>query len=72
MEYNTFIDKGLRTQMLNDYTKIRCCMIFAVKHDGRHKARFVTRGHLTQPLIESVYSGVVSMCSIHLILLIAR
>ena len=47
-------------------------MIFAVKHDGRHKARFVAGGHLTQPSIESVYSGVVSIHSIHLILLIAE
>ena len=29
-------------------------------------------GHLTQPAIESVYSGVVSICSIHLILVIAK
>ena len=34
MDYDTFIDKGLRNQMPNNYTKIRCCMIFAVKHDG--------------------------------------
>ena len=33
MDYDPFIDKGLRTQMPNDYTKIRCCMIYAVKHD---------------------------------------
>ena len=47
-------------------------MIFAIKHDGRHQARFVTRGHLTQPSIESVYSGAVSIHSIHLTLLIAK
>ena len=48
--------------MPNDYTKIRCHMIFTVKHDGQHKARFVT-GNLIQPAIESVFSGVVSICS---------
>ena len=72
MDYNTFIDKGLREHMSNDYTLIRCHMIFAVKHDQQHKARFVTCGHLTQPAIESVYSGVVSIWSIHLILLITE
>ena len=72
MDYDTFVDKGLRTQMLNDYTKIRCCLIFAVKHDRRHKARSFARGHLTQPSIESVYPGVVSICSIPLILLSAE
>ena len=32
---------------LDGYTKIPCQMIYAVKHDGRHKARFVAGGHLT-------------------------
>ena len=41
MDYDTFIEKGLRNQMPNDYTKIRCHMIFTVKHNGLHKARFV-------------------------------
>ena len=68
MDYDTFINKGLRNQMLKDYTKIRCHMIFKVKYDGRHKAG----GHLTQPAIESVYSGVASICRIHLILLIVK
>ena len=47
-------------------------MIFAVKHDSCHKATFVTGGHLTQPAIESVYSGVVPIHSICIILLIAK
>ena len=47
--------------MPNDYTKIRCHMIFAVKHDEQHKARFVAGGRLTQPAIERAYSGVVSI-----------
>ena len=29
------------------YQKIRVHLIFAVKHDGRHKARLVAGGHLT-------------------------
>ena len=40
-DYNTFIDKGLKQHMSNDYTKIRCCVIFTVKHNGQHKARFL-------------------------------
>ena len=39
----------------------------AVKHDGQHKAWIVTSAHLTQPA--SVYSAVVSICSICLVLL---
>ena len=72
MDYDIFFDKDLRNQMPNNYTKIRCCMIFAVRHDGRLKARFVAGGHLTLPAIESVYSGVISIHSICLILLIAE
>ena len=72
LDYNTFHAKGLTRQMASDYTKIRCHMIFTVKHDCQHKARFVTGGHLTQLAIESVYSGVVSIHSIHLILLITE
>ena len=36
-------------------------LIFAVKHDGRHKSRLVAGGHLTALPEESVYSGVVSL-----------
>ena len=72
MDYDTFIDKGLRQHMSNDYTKITCHTMFTVKHNGQHKARFITSGHLTQPAIESVYSGIVSIQSIHLILLITE
>ena len=30
------------------YQKIRVHLIFAAKYDGRHKARLVSDGHLTQ------------------------
>ena len=34
IDYDTFHDKGLRKQMPRNYTKIRCHMIFAIKHAG--------------------------------------
>ena len=34
INYDTFIDKDLRNQMPNNYTKIRCHMTFIAKHDG--------------------------------------
>ena len=43
------------------YQKIRVRLIFAVKYDGRHKARLVADGHLTPEPVESIYSGVVSL-----------
>jgi hypothetical protein len=47
------------------YKKICVHTIFDVKHDGRHKARVVANGNLTEASAESVYSGVVSLCGLH-------
>ena len=46
--------------------------MYAVKHDLRHKARLVAGGHLTDPPKDSVYSGVVSLKSLRLALLIGE
>jgi Reverse transcriptase (RNA-dependent DNA polymerase) len=46
--------------------------IFGVKHDGRHKARLVADGHLTQIPIDSVFSGVVSLRGFRLVLFLAE
>ena len=54
------------------YQKIRVHLIFAVKHDGRHKARLVAGGHLTPDPIESIYSGVVSIRSLRLVIFLAK
>ncbi|MFA9289401.1 MAG: reverse transcriptase domain-containing protein, partial [Weeksellaceae bacterium] len=71
-EYQTFIDKGKGGQAPAGYKKIRCHMIYDVKHDGRHKARLVAGGHLTDPNTESVYSGVVSLRGIRLVVFLAE
>jgi len=47
-------------------------LVFDVKHDGRHKARLVADGHLTEVPIESVYSGVVSLRGFRLVLFLAE
>ena len=54
------------------YQKIRVHLIFAVKHDGRHKARLVAGGHLIPDPIESIYSGVVSIRSLRLVIVLAK
>ena len=56
----------------NGYQKIRVHLIFAVKHDGRHKARLVAGGHLTPDPIESIYSRVVSIRSLRLVIFLAK
>ena len=45
-------------------------MIFTIKHDEQCKDRFVAGEQLTQPAIESLYSGAVSIHSNCLRLLI--
>ena len=47
-------------------------MIYDVKHDGRHRARFVAGGHLTNIPAESCYSGVVAMEDVRMIVFLAE
>ena len=80
-EYKVFQDHGKAkydpksrkvSNAPNGYQKIRVHLIFAVKHDGRHKARSVAGGHLTPDPIESIYSGVVSIRSLRLVVFLAK
>ena len=53
-EYHTFKNLGKQGRPPPGYTKIRVRFVYDVKHDGRHKARLVARGHLTPIPSESV------------------
>ena len=46
--------------------------MFDIKHDGRHKARLVADGHLTEVPSSSVCSGVVSLRGIRLVLFLSE
>ena len=54
------------------YHKIRVYLMFAVKYDGRHKARLVGDGYLTPDPVESIYSGVVSLRSLRLVIFLGK
>jgi hypothetical protein len=71
-EYDTFVDKGPNVSTPEGYTKIPTHFIYAVKHDGRHKARMVAGGHRTETPIDSVYSGVVSLSGVRLVTFLAE
>ena len=58
--------------MLQKVTRKAGFTYLAVKHDGRHKARLVAGGHLTPDPIESIYSGVVSIRSLRLVMVLAK
>ena len=73
-DYKTFIDHGHHTKSSppSGYKKIRVHFVFDVKHDGRHKARLVADGHLTDIPIDSVYSGVVSLRGFRFVLFLGE
>jgi hypothetical protein len=73
-EYGTFQDLGHKdnSKAPEGYKKIRVHLVFDVKHDGRHKARLVADGHLTDAPLESVYSGVVSIRAFRMVTFLAE
>ena len=54
------------------YHRIIVHLVFAVKFDGRHKARLVADGHLTPESIENIYSGVVSLRNLMLVIFLGK
>jgi hypothetical protein len=62
-EDECFIDAGIYSwdKPPDGHKKIHAHLVFDVKHDGHHKARYVAGGHLTDVPNASVYSGVVSL-----------
>ncbi|KAL7570793.1 hypothetical protein ACA910_014422 [Epithemia clementina (nom. ined.)] len=79
-DYQTFKDVGkaeinTKGQVMNapeGYKKIRVNLVFAVKHDGRHKARLVADGHLNRNTTEGAYSGVVSLRSLRIVMFLSE
>jgi hypothetical protein len=61
-EYDTFTNLGIDGGPPDDFKKIWVHLVYAVKHNGRHKARWVADGHLTNIPLNNVYSGVVPLC----------
>ena len=70
-DYDTFINKGKDAPIPHGFRLIKVRFVYDVKHDLRHKARLVAGGHLT-PVSDDCYSGVVSLKSMRLALLIGE
>jgi hypothetical protein len=71
-DYDTFKDTGKGTPPPRNYLFIRVHFVFDVKHDLRRKSRLVAGGHMTAPPKDSVYSGVVTLRSLRLCMLLAE
>ena len=70
--YNLFEDKDIDATMPEGYKKIRVHLVYDVKHDGRHRARLVAGGHLTNVPDDSTYSGVESLCGFRMLVFLAE
>ena len=57
---------------LEGHKLIRSRFVFDMKHDGRHKARLVADGNLTNVPLFRVYSVVASLRGIRLVLFLAE
>ena len=66
-EYKTFTDRSKDGTPPVGYKKINAHFVYDVKHNGRHKARYVADGHKTDIPLESVYSGVVTLRGLRLV-----
>jgi len=71
-EYKTFKDLGKAEKPPEGYWKICAHLVFDVKHDGRHRSRLVADRRLTQVLLDSIYSGVVSLRGTRLLAFLAK
>ena len=71
-DYATFVDKGRGYIPGPGWKKINVHLVYAVKHDGRYKARLVAGGHLTDTPIDSVYSSVVSLRGIRILVFLGE
>ena len=70
--YQVFQDIGYKAKTPSNYQRIRVHLIYDVMHDGRHRARLVANGNLTDVPTESVYSGVVSLQGLRMLLFLAE
>ena len=71
-EFETFRIIPDEQPMPKGYKRIPYHFVFDVKFDLRRKARLVAGGHMTAPLREHVYSGVVSMEAIRIGFMLAK
>ena len=77
-DYKVFKDTGKakfhngKVVTPDGFQKIRVHFVYAVKHDGRFKARLVADEHLTKEPVESIYSGVVSLRSLRMVVFLSQ
>ena len=71
-QYEVFENLGTDGVIPDGYKKIRVHFVYAIKHDGCHKARLVAGGHLTDVPDYSITSSVVSLRGLRTVIFIAE
>ena len=73
-EYDVFINREqFQTSKIPEGFKwIKVHLIFAIKHDGRHKTMMVADRHLTDVPLDSIYSGVISLRGLRMCIFLAE
>ena len=71
-DYEVLEDLGVDGPVPEGFKKIHVHFVYAVKHDGRHKARLVAGGHLTDIPEYSVTSSVASLRGLRMVIFIAE
>ena len=71
-QYKTFRRLGKGETLSRDFRRVPYHIVFAVKFDGRYKARLVANGAFTDPPKEDSYSGVISLDTVKLAFAIAE
>ena len=55
-----------------EHQQLGVLFLFHVDHDGRQKTRLAADRHLTKESVETVYSGVVSLRTLHLFMFLGE
>ena len=70
--YKVFKDLGLKATVTEGFKNIHVHLVYDCKYDGRHRARMVADGHLTDIPVDSVYFGVVYLRGFRMLLFLAE
>ena len=71
-QYINFKDLRKGARLPSGHKRITVHIVYNVKHDSRYKAKLLSGGHLTEPPLENIYSGIVSLRSLRIVIFLAE
>ena len=70
--YSNYKDCGINVKLPPGHKKSHAHVVLDVKYDGRHNARIVAEGNLTNAPLSSIYSGDLSLRVIRFVIFLAE